>query len=203
VILRLVILPLLLMAMPVQAGPGRCLGVASDSDSGQRLLVRLTIGPDGTLTSREAEWIFETPGGAVPGGLSLKIAYVAPVADKLGPVTSVTVNHLALGGAGLPQGSTAVLDTGTGKPWTAPFMGMFGASLAQLSVKTPWGGRLNPRLAETIETTSRVTATIMAPKKQTVATLVANPSDHGIRDSLFRAATSKAEELAAAPEPCR
>jgi hypothetical protein len=193
---------LLAAGAPAVAGPGRCTGQAADEPSGQRMLVRLTVSENGAVASREAEWSLEAAGKAAAGGLSLQIGYAAPDAEGLGPVTTVTLHHMALRGPGLPAGTIGQLATGKGKPWTASFMGMMGLGFAQLSVKTPWGGRLNPQLAETIETAKAVTVTIFGPKRLAIEGFTVDPSDHSVRDRLFQTARTAAAALAAAPARC-
>lgn len=189
-------------AMPAMAGPGTCLAVASDAAKGHSVLVRLHVGADGQIGSREAEWELKAPGPNMLEGLSLKIAYVEQVPAGMGPVTSVTLNFLAMNHPGLLRGASGTLTNAAGKRWTARFGGMFGLGKAQLSVKTPWGGRVSPELTERIETMAPVTVAMTGPDGKVLATAQLDPTDLVSRDRLFEEARAKAEALAAAKARC-
>lgn len=189
-------------ASPAIAGPGTCLAIANDTERGHSVLVRLHVGEAGTIESREAEWILAAPGSDLSRGLSLKLGYVAQVSEGLGPVTSVTLNYSSQNGSGLPARATGSLEYASGRRWTAPFQGFMGLGLAQLSVKTPWGGRLNPELTESIESASRVTVAIRGPNGSALQSVVLDPSDLASRDRLLSEASAEAEQRAAAPQSC-
>ena len=195
---------LLLMAggAPAFAGTGTCLGIVNDKARGHSMLVRLRVGEDGQIENREAEWTLAAPGTTGVGGLSLKIAYVAQVPEGTGPVTSVTLSYFNMRNPGALRKATGSLEDASGRSWTAPFQGFMGLGLSQLSVKTPWGGRVNPELTETIEAASRVTVAIRRENGDVLESLVLVPSDLASRDQLFLAAKAKAEDLAAAEKPC-
>lgn len=200
--LGLSVLFMLAGAAPALAGPGSCLGVASDAARGQSVLVRLRVGEGGQIENREAEWRLAAPGRDSPQGLSLKLAYVAQLPDGLGPVTSVTLTYLDLRNAGALTRAVGSLEFASGARWTAPFQGMLGLGQSQLSVKTPWGGRVSPELSESIEAAASVTVAIKGRDGKVIESLVLNPSDLTFRDELYLKARAAAEQRAQAAQPC-
>ena len=187
---------------PALAGPGTCLAGASDAASGQTIVVRFKVDGAGAIESREAEWDLAAPGTPGLTGITLKIRYIPPTGDALGPVTAVSVYYLGQRTPAPLAGATAWLETGAGKRWSAPLQSMFGTGIAQLSLKTPWGPPRNPQLAETIEATEAVTVILRDQKKKPFESLSLTPSDHTVRDRLFAEAGAKAQQLAVAPAPC-
>lgn len=200
--LSLAALFILAGAAPAFAGPGTCLAIANDAARGHSVVVRLRVGEAGTIENREAEWILTAPNGNFSQGLSLKLGYVTQVSEGLGPVTSVTLNYSSMGNPGILTRATGSLEYASGARWTAPFQGMMGIGLSQLSVKTPWGGRVHPELTETIESTNPITVAIKGQNGTVLESLVLDPSDLASRDHLFSEARTRAEQLASAPEPC-
>ncbi len=188
---------------PALAGPGSCTGRAADEASGQRVLVRLKVDAAGAIGGREAEWEFSVPGAPQVDGMSVKLGYVAPAGDALGPVTSVSAFYSGMRSGVSLRGASAVLDTGSGKRWTAPIQSMFSMGLAQLGVKTPWGDKRNPKLVETIDTEAQVTVTLVDKTAKPFATLALRPADHTVRDRLLGTAMAEARQRAAAVAPCQ
>lgn len=194
---------LLAVSAPALAGPGSCRGRAADEAAGQSVLVRLKVDAAGAVAGREVEWDFSAPGAPQVDGLSVKLRYVAPVGDALGPVTSVSAFYIGMRSGVSLGGASAVLETGTGKRWTAPIQSMFTMGTAQLSLNTPWGDRRNPELAASIETVPEATVTLLDRKAKPIATLALRPADHQLRDRLIAAAMAEARQRATAPEPCQ
>ena len=202
--LRLLIVASALAASagPALAGPGSCVGQAADDAAGQSVLVRLRTGEGGRVESREAEWSLSAPGRNAAQGLSLKLGYVEQVPEGMGPVTSVTLSFLSMSDPRALSGATGALETARDRRWSAPFQGFMGMGMAQLSVKTPWGGRLRPELAESIERQSRVAISIRRRDGSVLDSAVVDAFAHAVRDRLFLEAKAAAERRAAAPEPC-
>jgi len=201
--LSLATLFILAGAAPALAGPGTCLAVASDEALGHSVLVRLRVGETGTIENREAEWILAAPGADLTRGLSLNLGYVTQVTEGLGPVTSVSLNYFSMDNPGFLTRTTGSLEYASGSRWVAPFRGFMGLGVSQLSVKTPWGGRVNPELTESIASVSQVTVAISGQNGAVLDSLVLDPSDLTSRDRLLSQARTEAERLAAAPQPCR
>lgn len=203
-IVRLGVATLLVLAgtQPALAGPGTCIAVAKDAARGHSVLVRLRVAEAGKIENREAEWQLSAPGKASAEGLSLKLGYVAQVPDGPGPVTSVTLTYFSMRNPSALTKATGSLEDSVGKRWTAPFQGLFGLGMAQLSLKTPWGGRVNPELTESVTSAERVTVAIKGQNGSVLESLVLDPSDLASRDRLLTEARSKAEQLASAPQPC-
>lgn len=203
-IVRLSVATLFILAgaAPALAGPGICLAVASDEVRGHSVLVRLRVGETGSIENREAEWILAAPGSDRTRGLWLKLGYVTQVTEGLGPVTSVTLNYSSMDNPGFLTRTTGSLEYESGSRWAAPFRGFMGLGSSQLSVKTPWGGRVNPELTESIESASQVTVAISGQNGAVLESLVLDPSDLTSRDRLLSEARAEAEQLAAASPPC-
>jgi hypothetical protein len=203
-IVRLGVAALLVMASsgPALAGSGTCIGVAKDEARGHSLLVRLRVNEAGAIENREAEWQLAAPGKQGAEGLSLKLGFVAQVPEGLGPVTSVTLNYFSMRNPNALKRATGTLEDASGARWSAPFQGMMGLGFSQLSVKTPWGGRVNPELTESIVAANKITVAIKGQGGTILESLILEPSDSTSRDRLFLEAKAKAEQLAAAPKPC-
>lgn len=201
--LSLAAIALLSLSAPALAGPGSCPGRAADEAAGQRVLVRLKVDEAGTITGREAEWEFSPPGAPTVDGMSVKLGYVAPQGEALGPVTSVSAFYIGRRGGVSLDGARAVLETGSGKRWSALVQSMFSMGLAQLGVKTPWGGLRNPDLVEAIGAETQATVTLLDKKAKPFATLTLHPADTQVRDRLMAAAMAEARQRAAAPAPCQ
>lgn len=203
-IVRLSVATLFILAgaAPAFAGPGTCRAIASDPARGQSVVVRLRVGEAGRIENREAEWILTASGADFSRGLSLNLGYVTQVTEGLGPVTSVTLNYSSMDNPGVLTRATGSLEYASGSRWAAPFQGFMGLGLSQLSVKTPWGGRVNPELTESIESASQVTVAIRSQNGTILDSLVLYPSDLTSRNRLLSEARTEAEQLASAPEPC-
>jgi hypothetical protein len=188
-------------AHPALAGPGVCKGRASD-ESGQFVRVSLHVEPSGAIRAREAVWEMRSPGGGAIDGLALEIGYVSGTAGAIGPPTSVSLDFTAIRTRRDLAGAHGTLELSPGQKWSGVLQGFLGLGTVQLGVKTPWGGRVHPELVDTIESAPRATAILYARDDSVIASLVLNPSDHDVRDRLFRQALAEAEPLAAAPAPC-